>query len=541
MIFPTVNRRTLLAGAGVIAATAPFSHLAAQAPVLAPATVRTRAGLLQGGVEPGVHVFRGIPYGEPTGGTARFKAPVAKQPWDGVRPATAFGQRSPQNGGLGGPESPAFGEDCLALNVWTGSLEGHKPVMVWFHGGGWEVGGSNDPVSNGAYLAAVQDVVLVSVNHRLNVFGYLNLSGIGGEEYAASGHAGLLDMALALQWVRDNIEAFGGDPERVMIFGQSGGGRKVSTLMATPAAAGLFHRAGVISGSAHRMDDFAIGNDRAERVLHALDIPRNQFRRLLDVPTAALTQAGIVARNATGQFRPWVDGAILPRDPFAPDAPLLTAHVPMIIGTARDEIAAFLGPWPQYAQMSDAQVLSESLPFFPAGEAEPAIAAWRARLPEMTNTELFSRLITDRSYLLDANIQAERKSALRQAPAYFYNIDWQTDVGPLRGVTPHGWDLQFIFGNLDGREWAAEDRPALERLRSVMSGAFAALARDGVPEHPLMPQWLPYEPSLRATMRLGRTVRLESDPFRLEREYLSRIGSEQSGPREPVPPGPWIR
>lgn len=541
MIFPTVNRRTLLAGAGLMAATAPLARLSAQAPVLAPAVVRTRTGLLQGGVEQGVHVFRGIPYGEPTGGSARFRPPVAKRPWDGVRAATGFGQRSPQNGGLGGPDSPAFGEDCLALNVWTGSLEGSRPVMVWLHGGGWEVGGSNDPVSNGAYLAAVQDAVLVSVNHRLNVFGYLNLSGIGGEEYAASGHAGLLDMALALQWVRDNIEAFGGDPDRVMIFGQSGGGRKVSTLMATPAAAGLFHSAAVISGSAHRMDDFAIGNDRAERVLHALDIPKAQFRRLLDVPTAALTAAGIEARNATGQFRPWVDGAILPRDPFAPDAPRLTAHVPMIIGTARDEIAAFLGPWPQYRQMSDEQVRTESLPFFPAGEAEPAIAAWRARLPDMNNTELFSRLITDRSYVLDSIIQAERKSALRQAPAYLYNIDWQTDVGPLRGVTPHGWDLQFIFGNLDGREWAAEDRPALERLRSVMSGAFASLARHGVPEHPQMPQWLPYETSLRATMRFGRTVRLESDPFRFEREYLSQIGSEQSGPREPVPPGPWIR
>lgn len=540
MTFSPVSRRTVLAGtAGLLAASS--SLIRAQAPVLSPATVRTRAGLLQGDVEQGVHVFRGVPYGEPTGGAARFKPPVAKRPWDGVRPATAFGQRSPQTGGLGGSENPTHGEDCLVLNVWSGSLEGARPVLVWFHGGGWEVGGSNDPVSNGAYLAAVQDAVVVSVNHRLNVFGYLNLSAIGGEDYAASGHVGLLDMTLALEWVRDNIEAFGGDPDRVMIFGQSGGGRKVSTLMATPAAAGLFHRAGVISGSALRMDDFAIGHDRAERVLRQLDIPKAQFRRLLDVPTATLTAAGIEVRNATGQFRPWVDGSILPRDPFAPDAPLLSAHVPMIIGTARDEIAAFLGQWPQYAQMSDAQVLEESQPFFPAGQAEPAISAWRARLPDMTNTELFSRLITDRSYMLDANIQAERKSALRQAPAYHYNIDWQTDVGPLRGVTPHGWDLQFIFGNLGGREWAAEDRPALERLRSVMAGAFTAFARDGVPQHPKMPHWLPYEPTLRATMRLGRTVRLESDPFKIEREYMARIGTEQSGPREPVPPGPWIR
>ncbi len=539
--FTLSRRATMLGASGLLLAGSGFGRLAAQVRPTGPATVRTTAGLLRGDVEHGVHVFRGVPYGEPTGGAARFKPPSPKAAWEGVRNADSFAPRSPQRGGLGGPRDAAHSEDCLALNVWTGSLQGEKPVMVWLHGGGWEVGGSNDPVSNGAYLAAMQDVVLVSVNHRLNVFGYLNLAGIGGDEYALSGQAGILDVVLALQWVRDNIAEFGGDPERVMILGQSGGGRKVSTLMAMPPAAGLFHRANVISGSGLRMDDFAIGHDRAERLLRKLDIPQASFKRLLEVPTARLTAAGIEVRNETGQFRPWVDGVVLPQDPFVPTAPLVSAHVPMLIGTAREETSVFTGSVPEYVDMDDARLLEATIPFFPPGEAAPAIAAWKQRLPDWDNGKLYARLITDRSYGLDAMLQAEAKSALGAAPAYLYTIDHKTTVGAFEGVTPHGQDLPFIFGNLDAWPFISEVTAKEEQLRSVMTGAWAAFARDGVPAHPDMPQWLPYEPSLRATMLLGEGIRQRSDPFKFEREYMSRIGTEQSGPREPVPPGPWIR
>jgi len=539
--FSLSRRATLLGAAGLLAGGSSFARLAAQVPRLEPATVRTSAGLLRGDVEHGVHVFRGVPYGGPTGGAARFKPAKPTAAWQGVRDATSFAPRCPQRGGLGLPEDAEFSEDCLALNVWTGSLEGQKPVMVWLHGGGWEVGGSNDPVSNGAYLAAMQDVVLVSVNHRLNVFGYLNLAGVGGEEYSLSGQAGIFDVVLALQWVRDNIVRFGGDPSRVMILGQSGGGRKVSTLMAMPPAAGLFQRANVISGSGLRMDDFALGHDRAERLLRKLDIPKRNFERLLEVPTAQLTAAGIEVRNETGQFRPWVDGVVLPHDPFAPTAPLVSADVPMMIGTARDETSVFTGTIPEYAEMDDERLLEETIPFFPPGEAAPAIAAWKERLPDWDNGKLYARLITDRSYGLDAILQAEAKSALGAAPAYLYTIDYKTTVGAFEDVTPHGQDLPFIFGNLGASSFIAEVTPKEEHLRSVMAGAWAAFARDGVPAHSDMPQWQPYEPSLRATMLLGDTIRQKSDPFKFEREYMTRIGTEQYGPREPVPPGPWIR
>jgi len=535
------SRRSVLAGGlGAIAAVPALAQAAGARPTARP-VVATRAGRLAGAMEGGVFVFRGIPYGEPTGGAARFLPPRPKQGWDGIREATAFGARCPQRGGPGGPGSSRFSEDCLVANVWTASLEGEKPVMVWLHGGGWEVGGGDDPVSNGAWLARMQDVVLVSINHRLNVFGYLDLSGIGGEAYAHSANAGILDIALALQWVRDNAAAFGGDPDRVLIFGQSGGGRKTSTMMAMPAAAGLFQRCVVESGPALRMDERDVATDRAERLLHRLGIGPGELDRLATVPTARLTAAGIEVRNETGQFRPVVDGSSLPRHPFHPDAPLISAQVPMMIGTARDETALFLGNEPAYAAMSAAELLAQSARFFPEGEAAGAIATWRGMFPDFSNGKLFARLTTDRSYFLDATLQAERKAALGRAPAFLYTIDWQSTVGAFDHVTPHGTELPFVFGNLAAWPFLGAITPKAEMLRSTMSGAWASFARNGVPDHPGMPQWLPYEPSLRATMLFGEHVRLESDPFRAERSFMARFGSEQLGAYEPRPPGPWIR
>ncbi len=534
------SRRSLLfagAGAGLLAAAPAFAQIAGGSRPI----VRTSAGRVAGVVEDGVLAFKGIPYGEPTGGVARFLPAMPRKVWSDIRDASQFGPRCPQRGGLGGPASPGFSEDCLVANVWTASLEGEKPIMVWLHGGGWEVGGSSDPISNGAWLARMQDVVLVSINHRLNVYGHLNLAEIGGEKYALSGNVGVLDIALALDWVRENAAAFGGDPDRVLIFGQSGGGRKTSTLMAMPAAAGLFTRCVVESGPGLRMDTPDIGTDRADRLLRHLGLTRRDIGKLAQVPAQTLTAAGIEVRNETGQFRPIVDGASLPQHPFLPHAPLLSSQVPMMIGTARDETALFLGNEPAYADLADADLLDQSARFFPAGQAQGAIDAWRAMFPDFSNGKLFARLTTDRSYFLDATLQAESKAALGRAPAYLYTIDWQTTVGALHGVTPHGMELPFVFGNLAAWPFMGSITPQVEALRSVMSGAWASFARDGVPDHAGMPRWLPYEPALRATMLFGESVRLESDPFAAERTFMARFGSEQLGAFEPRPPGPWIR
>jgi len=531
------RRWFLAAGSSLLAAPA---FAAVGDPASRP-LVRTAAGEVAGSAEGGVYAFKGIPYGEPTGGAMRFLPSLPKAPWEGVLDAAAYGPRSPQRGGLGEPGSRSHAEDCLVANVWTNSLGGERPVMVWLHGGGWEVGAGDGPVTDGAWLARNHDLVVVSINHRLNVFGYLNLAGIGDERYAHSANAGALDIALALAWVRQNIARFGGDPGRVMIFGQSGGGRKVSTMMAMPAAAGLFHRAAAQSGPGLTLDTPEIGADRAERLLRKLGIARHELARLADVPTHLMTAAGIEVRNETGQFRPSVDGTSVIQHPFLPHAPLLSADVPMLVGTTLQETAVFFGNLPAYDPMSDADLLSQSERFFPAGQAQAAIDTWRAMFPDHSNAKLFARLTTDRSYFLDAVLLAESKAALGRAPAYLYNVDWLTTVGSIAGVSPHGMELAFVFGNLAAHPDVEGVTPEAEALRAAMSGAWASFAATGSPDHPGIPHWLPYEPSLRATMQFGTSVRLASDPYAAQREYMAAIGSEQLAPYEPRPPGPWLR
>jgi para-nitrobenzyl esterase len=526
--------------AGLSLAATPGLLRATEAPANRP-VIRISSGELAGTIENGAFAFKGIPYGEPTGGAARFLPSAPRAPWEGVRDASRFAHRSPQRGGPGGSGSPNHSEDCLVANVWTPSLSGSRPVMVWFHGGGWEVGGSDDPVTNGAWLARQRGVVVVSINHRLNVFGYLNLAAIGGERYAASGNAGALDMALALAWVRENIERFGGDADRVTIFGQSGGGRKTTTLMAMPAAAGLFHRAISQSGPGLTLDTPDIGHDRADRLLRKLGLSRGEVSRLADVPVERLTAAGIEVRNETGQFRPFVDGAVVLQHPYLPQAPLLSADVPLMVGTTRDETAVFLAEEPEYATLSDADLLRHAERFFPQGQATAAIAQWKRAFPESTNAKLFAQLTTDRSYFLDATLLAESKAALRRAPAYLYIFERATNIGTIPDVSPHGMELPFVFGNLAASRYLKGVTRGDEALRDAVSGAWTAFARSGRPDHPGIPQWLPYDPALRATMMFGPTVRLEADPYAARREFMAQLGSEQLAPYEPRPPGPWIR
>lgn len=533
--FPALSRRGFVAaGASFLAAPAVAMHDfgSPKRP-----QVQLASGVVAGIREGRAYAFKGIPYGEPTGGANRFLPPTLKKPWSGVLDATRFAPRCPQRG----TSTTSHSEDCLFANIWTGSLTGHRPVMVWLHGGGWEAGGADDPVTNGAWLAAEQGVVVVSLHHRLNVFGYLHLGEIGGESYSRSASSGMLDIVLALQWIRENIDRFGGDPDKVTVFGQSGGGRKVSTLMAMPSAVGLFHRAISQSGPGLTLDTPEIGADRAERLLRKLDISPASFRRLAEVPTDVLLAAGIEVRNETGQFRPFVDGATVLQHPFLPAAPLISAHVPMIIGVTRDETAAFLGDEAGYAQFSDLDLVRELERFFPAGQAPAAIEAWRRFHPLSSNLRLFAQITTDRSYFLDANILAESKAALGRAPAYTYIVERATNVGSLHDVSPHGIDLPFIFGNLTASRYLGTATVEDEMLRSAMSGAWAAFARNGSPNHPGIDRWLPYEATLRPTMMFGSTTRLASDPYGARRTFMDRFGSEQLQAYEPRPPGPWIR
>jgi para-nitrobenzyl esterase len=308
----------------------------------------TATGRIQGFINRDIHVFKGVPYGADTA-PLRFKAPHPSESWKGVRSALEFGPRAPQ------PRPPArvsvagsvadpggsVSENCLYLNVWTPALRDGKkrPVLVYIHGGGYVAHAANFDIYDGVNLCRRGDVVVVTLNHRLNVFGYLYLADLGGPEFADSGNVGQLDLILALRWVRDNIEEFGGDPQCVLIFGESGGGGKVATLMAMPSAIGLFHRAASSSGEAVNALTVEDGTRQAQGILDALGLGLNEVEKLKAVPMDSLISASIAVHN----YGPIVDGRALSRIPFNPDAPLISAQIPFMVGTNRDESRALIG------------------------------------------------------------------------------------------------------------------------------------------------------------------------------------------------------
>src|ERR1700733_3909858 len=327
--------------------------------------VETNCGKIRGVVENGINVFKGVPYAEPPEGDLRFRAPRKLQPWTGVRDAFEFGNRAMQDDNafalppallklIGGRELPPMSENCLVLNVWTPAVnDGRKrPVMFWCHGGAFIAGSGDSPWYEGTNLCRKGDVVVVTINHRLGAFGYLHL-GEFREEFAASGNAGMLDIVAALRWVRDNIAAFGGDAGNVTIFGESGGGAKVSVLMAMPAAHGLFHKAIMQSGVAVTVMDRGNATETAAAMLNELGLDKKQigklheisFENLIKAQTAVLAKVGsglsaLANRRRLG-FNPVFDGKVLPQHPFEPSAPQISANVPLMIGTNKDEMLLF--------------------------------------------------------------------------------------------------------------------------------------------------------------------------------------------------------
>ncbi len=533
-----LSRRSLLQSAALMGVAASFPRLssAGSAP-----RVETTAGVIEGTQVDGVRTFKGVPYGAPTGGKARFRAPQPAAKWTGVRQAVEYGPAAPQGASMLPASSQptglslvgdgaTFSEDCLYLNVWTPALDNAKrPVMVWLHGGGFSSGSGASPLYDGANLARHHDVVVLTINHRLNVFGYLDLGAIGGADYADSSTAGMHDIILALRWVRQNIASFGGDPGCVTIFGESGGGRKVSVLMAMPPAQGLFHRAIVQSGSALRMDVPAIGAERTKNFLAALDLAPASFDRIFTLPPEALLTAANKVARSNGQFRPTTGAPSLPQHPFDPAAPTMSASVPMMIGTNLTEASFALGRDPKVLAMDETGVLERIKAVVPEAEAAKVLETYKRAYPGLLPSDLLFRVQTDRGYFLDSTIQAGRKADLKQAPAFLYSFYWMQPLAPGRVHSPHGSEIAFAFGNL---ALARGENP--QALAATMSAAWTSFARTGDPGTRSLP-WPAYDSTTRPTMIFDRHSRVESDPRGELRQLMLGFGSQQYAEREIAP------
>lgn len=504
----------------------------------------TTYGKVRGFVtEDGARTFRAIPYAAPPVGKNRFKPPMKPAPWTGVRDATQWGNRCPQVGSSISPEfallignsyqTPGeMDEDCLVLNIWTrGKRDGGKrPVMVRLHGGGFSTNSGNNKKYWGHNTVRRGDVVYVTMNHRLGALGFLDLSEIGGADYAHSGNVGMLDLVACLEWIRDNIEEFGGDPNNVLIWGESGGGCKVCVLMAMPAAKGLFHRAVVESGPWLTVRTRAQAAETADRFLARLGLSRPRLAELHTLPTLRLLEAQLMTtsrrwypheRPISGGFSPVLDGSDIPSHPFEPTAPEVSADVPLIIGYNNDEGTFLLHHDPDLYALDEAGLAARVRDR--AGEAwEEAIKVYREDYPGATPTELICYLARDLGFAMGSVAIAERKAALGKAPAYMYRLDWKSPAfGGLYGAT-HGLEDAFFMDNVTHQEVMTRNTPEAFALAARTNALFIEFARTGVPSHPELPKWPHYDPATRAMMIFDNQSRIENDPAPRVREFWNR-------------------
>lgn len=493
--------------------------LAAGARGQAPAAVRAPAGDFVGTRDGVVHAFRGIRYAR----AARFRAPVpVAQPGRTVR-AEAFGPVCPQKGAYG-PQD----EDCLFLNVWTADprVGASKPVMVYIHGGAYSNGSVTDPLNDGQRLAARGDAVVVTVNHRLNAFGYLYLA-LLDPRFPDSGNAGQLDLICALQWVRDNIAAFGGDPTRVMVFGQSGGGAKIATMMGMPAAKGLFQRAATMSGQQVTASGPLNATARAKAFLARLG-----GGDVATLPTARLVEALDAVDPILGggvYFGPVLDMRWLTRHPFWPDANPQGLAIPMMLGNVHDETRAFIGldspkvrglSWDNLAERMAPELRIDILP-------EWLVAQYRAQFPTWSPVDVFYGATTAGRSWRGQVIEAEER-ARAGAPGFVYQVDYASRVDPRRGAF-HTMDIPLVFGTLDAKGSETGTGADARSASKAMQDSFVAFARSGDPNHAGLPRWPRYTLDRRATMIFDVASHIENDPRRWQRELFARVPYIQPG------------
>lgn len=535
-----MNRRSFLANSSLATAglflggslrPAAAQNVTSRGPI-----VETAHGRIRGYMDNKVYAFRDVPYGASTAGANRFLPPRKPQPWTGVRDAIELGHRAPQ---LDAPRVPEWfvmdrtepqSEDCLVVNVWTPALDNQKrPVVVWLHGGGFTGGSNGFTAYDGANLARRHNVVVVGVNHRLNGFGFLYLGDLCGEKYA-DGNAGMLDIVAALQWTKDNIDRFGGDPRSVTVFGQSGGGSKVSTLLGMPAAHGLFHRAYAMSGSQVRSTPREQATATARNVLQQLNISPSQIERINDVPMRQLRQ--LLNGAGAGGWGPVVDGRTIPAHIFDPQATEISSDVPLMIGSTETEQT--WNPNQLYDPLTDAELREDAARAMRTNEsaAQGVIDVYKRNRPRASNLDIYLILSSDASnFRTGTDTQALRKAEQRKAPVYKYYFQWYSPVrgGMLRSM--HTMDVPFVFYNHEIARSEVGAGPEAAALAEKMSATLVQFAKTGNPSNKTIGNWPAYDPAVKQTMVWNNEPKIVNDPYGAEKAAIAAV------PREAAPAG----
>jgi para-nitrobenzyl esterase len=560
-----MNRRDFLwcASAAAFSGSVLSQHGWAQSPEFVIA--ETSCGKIRGTENRGIKIFKGVPYGANTEGANRFMPAVEPARWTGVRDALEYGHSAPQGDPsprrrdsapaasaraiaqdslslpkaaagpsiyralwVPGDKNPGQGEDCLVLNVWTPALNDgrRRPVMLWLHGGGFRGGSGSNPGWDGTNLCLRGDVVVLTINHRVSAMGFANFSAFS-PDFASSGEVGMLDIVHALKWVRTNISQFGGDPNTVMIFGQSGGGRKIETLLAMPSAKGLFHRATIESGIAIKVVDRDVATRNAEALLAKLGIAKTDVRRIQQLPVDQILIAAAAVDHALGEvdldtvgFAPSVDGRILPQHPFYPTASGISADVPVMIGNTRTEYTGLTTDATLWQLDEDG--LRIKIKELLGDSSETMIRLYRKYDPDATPSDIYFLIESDYRYGAKTMKIAERRAGLGRAPVYLYYFTWASPVQGGQLKSPHNIEWPFAFDNVEICAKLTGGGPDANSLADKVSDAWIAFARTGNPNTPKLPYWPAYNGTNRATMVINNVSKVVDDPLREKRIAMFR-------------------
>jgi para-nitrobenzyl esterase len=544
------SRRDFITKISAVSAlsTLPFSGFSLPTKTLEFIISDTGFGKIRGQRVDGVNIFKGVPYGGKLSGERRFRRPEALQTWTGVKDTLTLGAPAIQNPRRGEPDPS---EDCLFLNVWTPANDNRKrAVMFYSHGGGYVSGSGGSGGQDGANLARNFDVVVVQTNHRLGLMGFLYLDEIAGEEYAGSGNMGVADIAAGLKWVNENIANFGGDPDNVMIFGESGGGGKTSCLYAMPEAAPFFNKCSIESGPGVRMLTTEMAAKTTAHVLNELGISTSNWRKILKVPTSTLVEiqskiptvppfqpkGGLKDREPIWGFGPVVDGVVLPHHPFDPNATEISRNKPLLVGWNEDEHTFFAWQQKDISPFSmDFDGIKERLSSEFGENANQLITTYRKTRPAASAPDIFVAIKSINRMGLGSIEIAEKKSQQQAAPVYLYNFGYKSNMKipdtEYEIGTPHAMDISFKFNNeVPPKEGGAPkmgfggSKPDRFQASHNFAELWTNFAKTGKPSAKNAPEWPAYNESERATMRIDAACEVIRDRFSEELATWREIG-----------------